>query len=114
MIFDLEKYTDRNLGMHCDALYKARIFCKFLNEQGRLWIDGVSYLDRDFYDTNKKNTVYVFNQGKYGDVNRCQELNIAVLEFDDFDWSSHIIQFDDFMQGNLDGWGDNIFSSEYS
>lgn len=82
--FRLEDYKG-DYAMHCDTEEKAKTFLKLLAENGREWHSGAEYTKHVNFDIHWNNTVYYFNEGRFGDV-RMNGKSI-VLEFDDFDWS---------------------------
>lgn len=83
--FRLEDYPE-NYVMHCDTLEKAEIFCRYLHNLNREWIDGSSYKDETNWEKYKKDTVYDFNIGMYADKEYAEDEGYTILEFDDFDW----------------------------
>ncbi len=84
--FKLENYPGKYV-MHCNTEEKADIFCKFLHENGRKWMDGSSYLDYNYFEECSERTVYYFNEGLYGDIIFAKSECYNILEFDDFDWN---------------------------
>lgn len=86
--FRLEDYL-ANYVMHCDTEEKAKIFCDFLDDEGRTWISGVAYNGETFWEKYKKDTVYNFNKGTYAYKEYAEEESYTILEFDDFDWSEY-------------------------
>ena len=84
MDFNFEDYTDINCVMHCPEEWMAEVFCDYMHEHGREWCSGQSYKQRNLYETNKENTVYAFNQGKYGNLHYHKSRGDTILEFSDF------------------------------
>lgn len=83
--FRLEDYQE-NYIMHCDTEEKAKIFCDFLHDAGRIWDSGILYNQRTFWEVYKEKTVYCFDEGMFADVEYAIDFDYQVLEFDDFDW----------------------------
>lgn len=82
--FDLEKYADKNICMHCPEEWQAELFCKFLHDAGKRWRNYDSYIDDNMWHSNQKFTVYYFNEGQYGDLYHAKEYRHKVLEISDF------------------------------
>lgn len=83
--FRLKDYPG-NYVMHCDTEKKAKIFCNFLHNLGREWINGSSYKYETNWEKYKKDIVYHFNIGTYTYKEHAEEKSCTILEFDDFDW----------------------------
>lgn len=86
--FRLEDYPG-DCVMHCDTSEKAEIFCNFLHNLDREWINGNSYKDETSWGKYKKDTVYYFNIGTYTHKEYAEKEGDTILEFDDFDWSEY-------------------------
>lgn len=86
--FRLEDYP-ANCVMHCNTSEKAEIFCNFLHNLGREWVDGSSYKDETNWEKYKKDTMYNFNIGTYTYKEYTEDEGYIILEFDDFDWSEY-------------------------
>ena len=84
--FNLDDYKG-NYVMHCDTVKKARAFCEFLHKAERRWITDEVYRGNTRWRMNKEKTVYYFNRGTYGSVDRAKEDGYIVLEFDYFNWN---------------------------
>lgn len=84
--FRIEDYQGKYV-MHCDTEEKAKVFCKFLHSKGMCWYSDNSYLDYQFWKTEKENMCYEFNADFYGSINFYKSEGYKILEFDDFDWS---------------------------
>lgn len=83
--FRLEDYKGGYV-MHCDTEEKAIVFCKYLNDHGRYWIDKEVYTNNNYWTFCVEGTCYYFNDGTYGDLRYVDEDSYTILEFDDFDW----------------------------
>ena len=83
--FRLEDYPV-NCVMHCDTSEKAEIFCNFLHNLGREWINGSLYKHETCWEEYNKDTVYNFNIGTYTHKEYAEKEYYTILEFDDFDW----------------------------
>lgn len=83
--FRLEDYQE-NYVMHCNTEEKAKIFCNFLHDAGRIWDSGALYNQSTLWEVYKEKTVYYFNEDMFADVEDAIDFDYQVLEFDDFDW----------------------------
>ena len=82
IVMNLDEYKG-NCAMHCTTEESAKLFCNFLNEMGRFWNDGTSYLAVSYWNNCKENTLYFFNEGLYGDY-RFRDEKCTILEIEDF------------------------------
>ena len=82
--FDIDKYNG-SFAMHCKTEEEAELFCEFLTNRriNRYWQNGSIYYRNTNYNTFKENTIYYFNEGVYGDINKVKE-EYKVLKWDDF------------------------------
>lgn len=97
MKFNIEQYPDDHINgfnhvMRCKTQEESNIFCKYLASKGLCWKNGKPYLDENGEDYGvwniyKENTVYVFNWGCIGNLERMSKMTTIVLNFSDFDWS---------------------------
>lgn len=85
MKFNLNDYKDYKgkYAMHCKTKEEAESFCRFLDLSGRSWFSGGSYLEVDYWDRHKIDTVYYFNRGTYGSVEHIRR-DVVILEWSDF------------------------------
>lgn len=83
--FQLEDYLG-NYAMHCNTKEKAKIFCDFLYDAGRTWHSGRSYKEKIFWESYKKDTAYLFNEGLSRYVKDVKNAGYQILEFDNFNW----------------------------
>ena len=86
--FKLEDYP-KNYVMHCDTEEKAKIFCDFLDNEGRIWFPEAVYNGETRWENYKKDTVYYFNDGAYAayaNKECAEDEGYTILEFDDFDF----------------------------
>ena len=89
-LFDLQKYTDGQIFMHCVTDEEAIIFCNFLHDNGRCWCNEDSYQNNACFETFKNETCYEFNQGRYGAFSSLRyNIGACFLEFESFDWSKY-------------------------
>lgn len=94
--FKLEDYKGK-YAMHCDTEEKAKIFCKFLHDNGKHWRNGDSYAKCTEWEIFRGATCYEFNGDLIQPLGWCKQHEI--LKFDDFDWSDY-------------GYTDNLFDWE--
>lgn len=97
MKFNIECYPDDHINgfnhvMSCKTQEESNTFCKYLASKGLCWKNGKPYLDENGEDYGvwniyKENTVYVFNWGCIGNLERMSKMTTIVLNFSDFDWS---------------------------
>lgn len=84
--FNINDYPGKYV-MHCDSIDKAIVFCKYMASVGKLWDNGSTYLDNNYYSIFCHNTVYEFNCGKILNYVLIKgDCNYFILEFDDFCW----------------------------
>lgn len=88
MIFDLNNYTHGRYAMHCPSYDKARVFLRYLHDNGKCWRGGESYLAKDNFCEYYEKTCYAFSEGTYADLNYFlhESDTWKLLFFDDFDW----------------------------
>lgn len=86
--FRLEDYKGRYV-MHCDTEEKAKIFCRYLHENGCNWMDGDWYISDTRYSLDKEKTCYEFGSGLHGNLYDYMDMSFEILEFEDFDWSEY-------------------------
>lgn len=87
MRFDIAQYQGE-VAMHCRTREEAQVFLEFLHRSGKSWCNGDSYNRYLYYDDHKEQTVYSFNNGKYGDLDWYIEHGYYILEFKDFEWDN--------------------------
>lgn len=85
-------YNTDNVVMHCPTEEQAVAFLGYLHDIGRHWCDGESYNNCTKYEVYRENTVYYFNEGRFGNIRYTRGL---ILEFEDFDWSEDDIEDSD-------------------
>lgn len=84
-VFDITKYKDVNVVMHCPTKSSAEAFLEHLDSVGREWCDGIPYDARDaMWDEYEENTCYAFNEGIFGDLDDYKHRNYLYLHFFDF------------------------------
>lgn len=110
MIFNLRDYKQGRYAMRCPDHEKARIFLRYLHDNGRTWTQGVSYLKQDNYDVYRENTCYSFNDGTFADTNYFVTHEWEILSFDDFEWDD----FCDLEVTEKDNQEFNQFISQFS
>lgn len=84
MKFNINDYTDKNCVMHVTTESQAKIFCKYLHEQGKEWADEEKYINNEHF-TNSRHC-YLFNRGQYCTYEYARDNSFEVLEFPDFEW----------------------------
>lgn len=83
MKFNLNDYKG-DCAMHCKTKEEAESFCRFLHQNGRKWSSGDSYLENDRWDRYERDTVYLFNNGSFCDVEYAKREGLVILEWSDF------------------------------
>ena len=84
MKFDPDDYPGEYV-MHCSNREDANEFLSILDDAGRMWCNGDSYLEKDRWNDYFEDTCYYFNEGTYGSVGFAKEENThIVLEFNDY------------------------------
>ena len=76
VVMNLEDYKG-NYAMHCPTKESAKLFCNFLDENGREWENGRSYKEYTFWGVYK-------NEGMFNGAERDEEEELTILEIDDF------------------------------
>lgn len=84
MKFDFDKYKGQKVAMHCKTEEEAIDFCRAMDEADLRWNIGARYINRNFYDIYEELTCYIFNEGKYGRMDRALNNGYEVLEWGDF------------------------------
>ena len=87
--FCIEDYCNDDVVMHCPTEEQAVTFLSYLHDIGRCWCDGESYNHCTKYEVYHEDTVYYFNEGRFGTIRGCRGVT---LEFEDFDWSEDNIE----------------------
>ncbi len=86
--FNIDDFPDLEWGMICEDEFEVKEFLKYLNDQGRRWVSGTSYLEETHYEGGK--ILYRFNNGSYNNWWRSiEEKYISrgkALYFKDFLW----------------------------
>lgn len=91
MKFNLNDYKG-NYAMHCKTEEEAESFCRFLDQNGRKWRTGDSYLECDRWYNYERDTVYFFNDGLFCDVAFAKRKEgCTILEWSDFVEDSEIV-----------------------
>lgn len=86
MKFKLKNYKGKFV-MLVKTEEEAKVFCKFLNANGRRWNNASSYLDFTHWGRYKNKTVYYFNKCTYGSIDgKALTQDYTILEFSDFNW----------------------------
>lgn len=89
MKFNLNDYKSEYAAMHCKTKEEAESFCRFLDQNGRVWYSGISYLKVDYWDNYKIDTIYYFNRGTYGSVENIRR-DVVILEWSDCEFTQDI------------------------
>ena len=84
MKFNLDDYKSNNYCMHCKTLAEAVDFCQILDKNNRSWMVGNNYVENNYWDNYQNKTVYYFNKGTYGNIDKAQEKRCIILEWSDF------------------------------
>ena len=81
--FEFEDYIGK-YAMHCKTEKEAEEFCKVMDEDGRTWNTGGSYIDESNYVTHKTQTCYALDDGRYSNLNFFKTEDYTILEWEDF------------------------------
>lgn len=84
MKFNINDYKGKNCAMHVTTESQAKIFCKYLHEQGKKWIDKQKYIDNN--DFIGPAHAYAFNRGQRCTYEYARDNSFEILEFPDFEW----------------------------
>lgn len=76
--------------MHCKNFKEANDFCQVMDKAGKVWCNGDKYIENIKYDEYMSNTVYYFNEGKYGTLPLVDRKHNIILEWSDFMHSNFI------------------------
>lgn len=82
MQFDIDKYKGR-YAMLCETEEEAKDFCDFLNNMGRKWLSGESYIEKSCSSVYG-NTVYYFNDGQHGSLYYAEKNGYTILKWKDY------------------------------
>ena len=76
------KVTDlkENECIHCKTKKQAKAICKLMHEAGFRWINGDSYLSKNFYHVYKSETCYHTKQGTYYYLDYAKEENCKIYK----------------------------------
>lgn len=83
--FDFNSKGER-CCMHCRTEYEANTFLVALSRLGRTWLTGREYMEYNNFNDNKENTVYYYNEGRYGSIERVNRTTTTIFEFSDYNW----------------------------
>lgn len=83
MRFNIEDYKGKYV-MHCKTEEEAKIFCEYLHSIGHKWINDISYLSKNYWDTYEESTCYNFNRDQYCNKEYFEEKGYTFLEMEDF------------------------------
>lgn len=97
MDFNFNDYKG-NYAMHCKTQEEDLEFRKLLDEIGRSWCSGDSYLYHDTWDTHKENTCHDFNHGKYCELSWFLENDFKVIEWSDFSDESKLKNYSSMLE----------------
>lgn len=80
VVMNLDDYKG-SYAMHCPTEELAKLFCDFLDENGRKWENGENYKDETKWDLFRTDNIYLFNEGLVD----CRALSsYKILEIEDF------------------------------
>lgn len=82
MKFNIMNYRGAYV-MHCKTIEEAKSFCNYLDSYGRRWMNGDSYKECTEFCHYGDKTVYFFNMGGYGHIDKAVK-NHVILEWSDF------------------------------
>jgi len=83
MEFKFEDYIGKYV-MHCKTEKEAKDFCKVMDEDGRKWSTGVSYIDNPKYENYETETCYALDNWVYADSGFFKTQGYTILEWEDF------------------------------
>lgn len=83
MKFNIEDYKG-NYVMHCKTEEEAKDFCRYLDNIGRKWHGGDSYVEFTEWNEYEEKTCYDFNDGYYASISYYIIDNYKILEWGDF------------------------------
>ena len=83
MKFNIEDYKG-NYVMHCKTEEEAEDFCRYLDNIGRKWHGGDSYVEFTEWNEYEEKTCYDFNDGYYAPISYYIINNYKILEWGDF------------------------------
>lgn len=83
MKFNLDNYKGK-YAMHTKTYEEAKDFCQYLHANGRQWSDGESYAVSTEYWCNGDQMVFLFNIGRFWNVDDAKEDGYTILEWADF------------------------------
>lgn len=83
MRFNIEDYKGKYV-MHCKTEEEAEDFCRYLDNIGRKWHGGDSYVEFTEWNEYEEKTCYDFNDGYYAPISYYIINNYKILEWGDF------------------------------
>lgn len=83
MIFNIDDYRGKYV-MHCESEEEAKDFCKYLNNIGKKWCNGESYLNQTNWKHYRNEICYNFNYGFVCSKGFYITNHYTILEWSDF------------------------------
>jgi hypothetical protein len=80
-----ELIEDYNAVIYCPKLEQAEIYAKAMDERGRTWRDGGSYLEDNDWRDEKEKTCYLPSKNMYGSLQWYKANGFKIYEFNDVD-----------------------------
>ena len=84
--FRFEDYSYEDTMMWCRTKEEAENVCRVMEEDGRKWITGESYLDDTKWSKYRHRTAYLFNSGVFATVRTICNGQTQCLKYSDFEW----------------------------
>ena len=104
MRFDINDYHG-NYAMCCDTIEEARIFCKYLDDNGKTWCSGDRYINV-FNFNNEDGEAYYFNEGMHSTIWYAHNSAAITLKFSDFEWPTYEYERSDITLDEVLGIGE--------
>lgn len=78
--------------MNCRTEEEAKVFCKFLDDNGRKWCSGKKYTEYVGWKEYQWETCYHFNEGTRSYIGLMYSTRNKILNFSDFDWKKRTFE----------------------
>ena len=80
------KVTDlkENECIHCETEEQAKAICKLMHEVGFKWLNGMTYLYHNDYNSYKSETCYIPKEGTYCSLKYAKRSNHTIYKAEQF------------------------------
>lgn len=83
MEFKKEILTNENLVVHCPEKWQAKKLLDWTHRNGKKWVTGVSYIDKNNWNEEKADTCYCIACGQYQNKEYYKAEGYKILSFEE-------------------------------